>query len=202
MSVVLKNDNIKNINKYLTANMKHRGKPHFGLTGSMAESEIFGEVIRPVEFENWREGHNYMTRNEALRLVQESQPGNPSDPEPRFANDLQATIVERVYPNDYNRVRFFTAVGSPLDYLHHIDAFFEIDDGDFTYTITIDLKTHPVEKPATLKTDILLIYPTEGLDPNIDKEDYQSLIARTAQEIIEIFQEKQVRKSGYSKKAR
>ncbi|MFA6227566.1 MAG: hypothetical protein WC668_00040 [Patescibacteria group bacterium] len=182
--------------------MKKFGKPELGYTGGQIEEELFAEVNRPLRltFEQWLKNRDKfrMSKSEMFRLIKENQPAAPTTPDTDFAYDTQSEIVELLQKEeefsevDYNdllsRVKFFTAVNSPLDYGLGIDAFFEIylDDEHF---IRITLDAAGWEK-GDYKADILIVYPEEGIDPKEDKKDWKKFIQDQAQFIVEKFKSK------------
>ena len=164
------------------------GKPDLGYTGSMAESEAFGEVRGYMEHHEWlewkRENH-YMAYRESMDLVRKAQLGDPTEPNPRFASDMQATLVEKLCPGEYDKVRFYTAVGSNLDYQHGVDAFFEVKINDKQIIIvTMDVKIY---NPDSVKADILIVFPPEGLDPKDDHDEYYALLENSVMDIIDMI---------------
>jgi hypothetical protein len=164
------------------------GKPDLGLTGSMAESEALDKTTDAIEFEKWkkwREENHYIAYRESMDHVRNVQPGNPDNPKARFANNLRTMIAKALSPEDYEKIKFFTAVGSNLDYQHGVDAFFDIEiiEGE-THTITMDVKTY---EPKRVKADVLIVYPEEGLDPEKDEEEWNDLLVQSANSIISSF---------------
>jgi len=181
-----------------------REKPRFGLTGEMAENELFGEAGQKIniDFKKWLAKRNelYMPKRKAIEAVKENQPGDPREPGPKFASDVYEEVVRRLIeldgkennPDNYfeavGRVAFFTAVHSPLDYAHGVDAFFEIDSkADEFVRVELDASTH---RKAEFDADVLVEYPSGGLDPKDDKDDWESLVGRTADSILETFNAK------------
>lgn len=164
--------------------MSRRFEKPRGITGGMAEEEIFGSVENSQEFQEWLENHGYMTFKESMRVAKENQPGDPTDPDARFANDLHATLAEAISPDNYEMIRFNTAVGSNLDYQHGIDAFFEIETASGTIVVTLDVKTYDT---SNIKADVLIVYPNEGLDPKEDKLEWEDLLNQVASDIISVI---------------
>lgn len=186
--------------------MKKFGKPDFGYSGSQIEEELLGEVARPIrlEFKDWRAGREKfrMSRTEMYRLVKNNQPegSSPTAPDTSFAYDTQSMLVELLqrelsnifdkidYVDLLDRIQFFTAVNSPMDYALGIDAFFEIYlDDDFYIEITLDASGRDKED---YKADILIHYPEKGIDPQEDKAQWQEFITQQSQAIIEEFKRK------------
>src|SRR6185369_4444565 len=75
---------------------------------------------------------------ESMDLVRKNQPCDPSDPDPRCANDLHALIAEKLGLDDFSELKLYTAVGSPLDFWHGIDGFFEFRGHVLTIDLTVN----------------------------------------------------------------
>ena len=147
------------------------------------EREMLGELRKGIEKEQ------YQPYNEALDFVRENQPFDPSDPDPRFANDLHATIADALRLKDYKHLEFYTAVGSNLDQFHGVDAFIEWhtdpeNNPKAVQRVTLDITINP-QKGESYKADVLIYVPSEGLDPKEDREEFAELVNNTAEEILE-----------------
>ena len=132
-------------------------------TGHLFEQEVLG----PCRL-SWN--GDYTPFRESLRLVEKGQSGDPSDPESPTMNDLHALIAIALEIEDWSELRFYTALGSPLDQWHGIDGFFVFRGK----RVTIDLTINP-EKDGT-KAD-LVVHQSE-LD---DLEGLAQKIARRFQ---------------------
>jgi hypothetical protein len=159
-----------------------------GYTGGLIEREIFSEVDK----DKYPLTRDYLKFRDAIVAVKKSQPyEDPSDPEPRFSNDLQATIADKLGLDDYSHVRIYTAVGSHLDKFHKIDAFVEYDiTKNRIVRVTLDVTQNP-QKGAEYRADIVFHMPDEGLDPKIneDREIYNNKIKEIADKVVQIFKE-------------
>lgn len=174
----------------MTRGIEHtRGEPH--ISGSIVEQELLGG-IESQYFERFREA-TYIPYRQAMGMVKELQPFDPTDPEPRFANDLHASVAERLSLEDYAMLRFYTAVSKThLDVFHGVDGFFELQygaDPQDIVTATIDVTTRSKE---SWKADILVSAPPEGfdlLDPD-DKKRYRACMKEASEKLACILQEK------------
>lgn len=166
----------------------------FRTTGRIIETELFGETRENQE----RRHGQYVTYAASLEIVRLTQGDNdPTDPARPFANDLHATVAEELSPDDYSRIRFLTAIGSPLDRWHGVDGLFEFESEDGTATITtIDLTTNP-EKDV-YKADVIIQVPSDGLDREVDKDQYGEAVISAAQKVIEAFQLKLAKEEKYA----
>lgn len=105
---------------------------------SFTGTEIEEESLGHVQVSGYNGEH--MAYRESMRWVKAHQPKgwDPTDPSPRFANDLHASVAEALGLDDYSELRFYTAVGSPLDYFHGVDGFFEYRGKIVTIDVTVD----------------------------------------------------------------
>ncbi len=89
----------------------------------------------------------YLPFSEAVSFAKEHQPrGIRACP---IIKNAQAEIAKLV-SNKYSDVRFYTAVGSPLDTKHGVDCFFEQGDR----LVTVDLS---MREKSSFKADVLLV---------------------------------------------
>ncbi|MEK7653276.1 MAG: hypothetical protein AAB358_02250 [Patescibacteria group bacterium] len=163
-------------------------KPDFGLTGSMAQSEVFGEVKDAVEFKKWIENHTRLDFEEAIKDAKSRQPrdSDPHEPSPQFACNLHSKVMELLSLSDWERLSFFTAVGSHLDFQHGVDAFFELEtDEGKKITVTLDVKTY--ESSDHNKANVYFEYPQEGLDPQADPQKWSEKIDEVATLVVDVL---------------
>ncbi len=155
-------------------------------TGKIAETEMLGKTEREKSLKI-----SYLPYRSAMALVRQTQPGTsdsnykfgPSDPEPYFANDLHASIAELLELDNYDQLRYYTAVGSELDRYHGVDAFFDyfLEDPDHSVTITLDLTLNPHKEEY--KADVVLQASEEDLDLKGNKKGYSRLVEESANKI-------------------
>lgn len=102
-----------------------------GYTGRLFEEEFLG---------TWRGQWDggYITYSRAMNLVKSSQPWDPTDPDPRHANNLHALVADRLGIEDYAMLKLYTAIGSPMDRFHGVDGFFEFMGQIVTIDLTIN----------------------------------------------------------------
>ncbi|MBU0612384.1 hypothetical protein KKB10_00045 [Patescibacteria group bacterium] len=161
-----------------------------GYTGGLVENEMLG-TAQLERGKHARAQIEYQPYQQAIKTVREGQPGDPSDPEARFANDLHATIAEILKLENYSQLKFFTAVGSTLDRFHGVDGFFELQadpsSSESTIIVTLDITMNP-QKGDQYKADHIIEIPTDGLDPKEDKEAFTALVKTTAQQIVKLLE--------------
>ncbi len=111
-----------------------------GYTGRLLE----GELLMPL-LGTWK-GEGYFTEERSYDWVKKNQPWNPSDPSNKMANDLHYLVGEKLGLEDFNDLKLYSALGSPLDLYFGVDAFFEYGDAKITLDITAN--PHKTEHKA------------------------------------------------------
>ena len=139
--------------------------------GKFFEGAVLGECTA-----SW---DGYMSYKEAMCAVRQAQPGgDPTDPVKDTASDLHVFVCEELGCDDYSFVKFFTAIGSPLDFFHGVDAWFEFNGR----VVTIDVTLNPnKEKP---KADLVIL----GQDDGISRET----LRLSAKQIAKKFQKREI----------
>lgn len=114
----------------------------------------------------------YLKFEEAVEDVKKNQPwDDPSDPHPRFANDLHAEVaIELGLEDDYAPLEFYTAIGSSLDHYHGVDAFFEYEGA----RATLDITQNPAKQDG-YKAD--LIVGPEEVEYSVRRQEKAAEIA-------------------------
>jgi len=162
-----------------------------GYTGKISESEVLGET-KTEQAEAKREfGGEYIGFRQAVDLVKDVQPfKDPADPhEKPFPHDLHATLAEALSLDNYEQLRFYTAVGSYLDKKHGVDAFFELDLGNGkSARATLDMTQNP--KKQDYKADVVFQWPSEGLDRKDpgDRAAWQDKLREVSKELKDVLE--------------
>jgi hypothetical protein len=164
-----------------------------GYTGEIAESEVLGETTSEQKEKEAEFQGEYITFNQAADPVKDNQfqpfkdPTNPH--EKPFPYDVHATLVDVLSLDNYEQVRFYTAVGSYLDKKHGIDAFFELDlgSGD-SVRATLDMTQNP--RKHDYKADVVFYWPKEGLDRKDpgDRIVWQDKVNEVSKELKEVLE--------------
>lgn len=163
-----------------------------GYTGKIAESEVLGETTPEQKEKESEFNGEYINFQQAVDLVKdvERQPfKDPTNPhEKPFPHDLHATIVEMLSLDNYEQVRFYTAVGSYLDKKHGIDAFVELilDNGNLVRA-TLDMTQNPNKQDY--KADVVFQWPNDGIDRKdpSDRITWQDKVNEVAKELSEVL---------------
>ncbi|MDP3244657.1 MAG: hypothetical protein Q8M83_03290 [bacterium] len=131
----------------------------------------------------------YLSYNKALRLVRECQPGDPTDPKKDFSRDLRVAIIDdlKIEPGQENAVKIYTALRSPLDKFHGVDAVVEIEEGKKIRRATLDVSLN-TKKGEGYKADVVALGeipdPTEGGQA---EELYLKRVEEIAEEIVKVL---------------
>jgi hypothetical protein len=108
-----------------------------GITGHLLEAEVFGDVIVA-----WSGTMEYVPYRQAMRRCREHQPKSwdPTDPSTRAGSDLYASVALMleafVGQFDWGELKLFSSIGSPLDFFHGVDGWFEFRGRIVTVDIT------------------------------------------------------------------
>ncbi|PIR89383.1 MAG: hypothetical protein COU07_00590 [Candidatus Harrisonbacteria bacterium CG10_big_fil_rev_8_21_14_0_10_40_38] len=139
--------------------------------GQDLEMDILGENVKPEA----KYDGKYKQFKESLDLVKENQPEgwDPKDPPvapTSFPSDLHLFVTEALEADGEKEgsLKFFDALGSHLDKLHGIDAFFtyevEVKKGPRKEAVvTLDLTENPKKADRGAKADVILYIP-EGVN--------------------------------------
>ena len=101
-----------------------------GLTGRLFEWSVLGrELVTPLSL------RGYMSYQKAMALARRLASWDPTDPEPQMANTLHFYVCEALGVECYSEVRFYSALGTPLDLFHGVDCWIEVRGR----VVTIDL---------------------------------------------------------------
>lgn len=172
-----------------------------GGEGTDFEWDIFGAVdTKNPEFQKElakvTKPNEFVFFPDAMKLVKKFQPGDPRNPERALARDLRIEIIDQLgltEEKDMDKVKFYTAIGTPLDKWHSIDGFFEIElENGITVRITLDATTIDTEKKIKrgqeIKADIIIT--EKELDLGNEK-NLPEKITGIAKDIVEVFKTKQ-----------
>lgn len=125
---------------------------------------------------------SYMEFKEAVDFIKNQDQPLPFD-RPRIAKELRKYVAELCAKNpsgnDSEPVRFYTAINSPLDTYHGVDAFFEQGNRRVTLDITMHAKDN-------FKADVVLIasLDEEGI-PVVDDVEFERVANEIAEKLIE-----------------
>ncbi len=103
--------------------------------------------------------HGYMEYKESLTWAKDHQPkkdyNNPETLDSQQLLQLKSAVSSKLTNVD-EVLRFYTAIGSPLDVLHGVDGFFEVGD----HIVTVDLTLNSDKVIA--KADVVILADNEN----------------------------------------
>lgn len=164
--------------------------------GKKVEAELFGQVKSNSD-------NQYQTYERALADVKQAKINNdPLNPVKDFAKLLRLKVANRLSPEDPSRVKFYTAINTPLDLKHGVDAVIEFTPvSSRAIRVTIDITMNPDKIDG--HADIVFSVPTGGLPDypktvrdRYDKEDrdeFCKYVDSLAEEVCEHLKSEQVR---------
>lgn len=157
------------------------------LKGREAEAEYISKVRRQYSELFGKEYYSAFSEDDEKRAreaVEKMQPWpDPSDPSPEFANDLHATLADKLGLEDYADLEFYTAVNSHLDLYFGQDAFFKIKIGDKEIIVSLDLTANPDK--VSSKADVIIHVPSDYVvSRKENRSEYLAIISETVDTII------------------
>lgn len=151
------------------------------------ENPKYQEALEKIKKPSKNPAFNYYVKfDDALKLARKFQPlidkENPEkgraelhNPQSHFLKELRLALVEFLDADDDDeRIRVYTTVGTPLDYLNGTDAIIDIDGK----IITVDIKKFVGEyKKSTSKADIVLNDPFPNPKNTEDEIEMDAFVA-------------------------
>lgn len=143
-----------------------------------AQEEAFGNSIPEKELEQMERGH-YKSAMELVRAK-----GVEAEAKTEFSNELKEKLVEK-FNIDERLIKIISATGTPLDRLHKISAWVEIDDYGRKIIITLDIFTDEENKRD--RADVIFQKPECGFNPKVNSEEYKETLNNVVEDIIDKF---------------
>ncbi|MBI2483185.1 hypothetical protein HYV74_03345 [Candidatus Uhrbacteria bacterium] len=167
------------------------GEPSWSYTGRQFERDFVGSITQDRAYQEALQKvatpDGFVRFDAALRLVRAHQPWDPTNPDADLLRDLRLEIIDQLHlrEQDADRVRAYTAVGSPLDIFHGIDAFIEYQDQktENVRRITLDLTLKEHKDADQRKANILI----REL-PAPEEDTYLQAVTRYAKEAMRFLQ--------------
>lgn len=111
---------------------------------------------------------------------------------PDFADELHTVVCEKLNLNDPEKLHYYTAIGSTIDFGLGTDAFMEIDVGDDMVRVTLDgtfnLFKESHGKDGKPEADVIFVFPTETEEEN--PFGWKHAIDNAAEFIAKAFKDK------------
>ncbi len=149
-------------------------------------------------------GPNSLPLKEAVEITKEYQPWDPTNPNKEFAKELRLALAEKLRlktDEDLERIKFFTAVGGPLD-AHGIDCFItykaKTGRGGKEYIVSYDVTKNP-DKEILKGADLFIEGDVpDPSDSDFDEAKYLKVVDDYAQKSLSILRAKMgQRKEGF-----
>jgi hypothetical protein len=133
-----------------------------GYTGRLLEAEVLPQCTDTLTC--------HLPYKVAMARVRMNQPAgwNPKDPASKCMNNFHTLVAEALETTDYSELKLFSAVGSPLDFFHGVDAFFEFQGRIVTIDVTknphkLEGKADFILQECVLEDEIALQAYAEGI---------------------------------------
>ena len=161
--------------------------------GTVNEASLFGDVTKgpgSFKYQDVLKKHptkkGYLPFDNALVLVREAQIQDPMNPQRKFMRDLRDMVIFKMNM-DKNKAAhnlgIYSAIRTPLDLYHGVDAFIELQTSDGKLKIVTMDATLNKEKLDTekAKADILIGEVPEHID---HPQEYKDFIDKIADQIV------------------
>ena len=174
------------------------GRSHEERSGKLNEAFLLGDVTKGKNNARYLEtlkkyheqrGHDprsaYLSYEASLELAREVQADNPKNPTRKFPHDLQHLITEEwhaVMKDGKWSIEVYSAVGTPLDVYHGVDAFVIIrgeDQRKWTITFDATINEKKIES-ADIKAHVLISDLPDPIDQERAYYDAVRAIAKKA----------------------
>ncbi len=148
-------------------------------SGRLNERDALGDFKRtPAFMRAYRAAANergYVNYRQSVELVEQHYEGDPTNPAKPLANELRMAVIDELgleTDADMDRIKFFTAIGTPLDHFHGVDAWIEfVPEVGPPRRVTIDVTLNPNKE--THKADVIV---QEFPDPSENEERFMELV--------------------------
>ncbi|MBI4435222.1 hypothetical protein HY630_00980 [Candidatus Uhrbacteria bacterium] len=144
-------------------------------SGRLNERDVLGEFKPTPEglkaFRAEANERGYIARGRAIELVRKFTKEDPTNPRQPFAKELRLAIIDELGledDKDLDRIRFYSAVGTPLDVFHGVDGWVEfVPEVGTPQMVTLDATMDP--EKIEHKADIIV---QQFPDPEEDEKAF------------------------------
>lgn len=155
-----------------------RGPREF-YSGRLSESDMFGDFQTTPEgvkaFKVVAGERGYIARGQAIELIRKHTKEDPTNPTKPFANEIRLAVAEELGledDEDLDRLRFYSAVGTPLDVFHGVDGWIEFHmEGGASRIVTMDVTLDPGKTEH--KADVIVHAVP---DPSENEKQFMELV--------------------------
>ena len=155
-------------------------------SGRMNEQDVLGEFKPTPEglkaFRAEAQEGGYLTRGRAIELIRQYTKEDPTNPNKPFAKELRLAVIDQLGledDEDLDRVRFYSAVGTPLDVFHGVDGWIEfVLEKGVSRMVTLDVTMDPGKLEH--KADVIV---QQIPDPSESEKRFMSAVDGYAREV-------------------
>lgn len=148
-------------------------------SGRLSESDLFGDFkTTPAGVSAFKaevSERGYITRARAIELIRKHTQEDPTNPTRPFAKELRLAVAEELgleSDTDLDNLRFYSALGTPLDVFHGVDGWIEFrPEGGSPRVVTIDVTLDPAKLEH--KADVIV---HEVPDPAENEKRFLKLV--------------------------
>jgi hypothetical protein len=162
-------------------------------SGAEHEIDLLGSIPRDTKMRRLMEKmgadseSGYMPYKKAVELAKHLQPGDPTNPDKDFLNELRIAVQDALEldPDD-DSLKAFTAVGTPLDKFHGVDGFITLTDGQREHMVTLDATLRQDKLEEGHKADIMI---GELPMPEEDEDAYIAAVEALGSQVADRMKE-------------
>ncbi|MBI5793623.1 hypothetical protein HZA87_00855 [Candidatus Uhrbacteria bacterium] len=157
-------------------------------SGRFNERDVLGEFrsnaagLRALQDEAGERG--YIARGRAIDLIRQHTQEDPTNPRKPFAKELRLAVIDELgleEDDDLDRIRFYSAVGTPLDVFHGVDGWIEfVPEKGSIQMITLDVMLDPGK--VSHKADVIV---QQFPDPVEDEVAFLEAVEGYASEVAD-----------------
>jgi hypothetical protein len=170
-------------------------------SGTEFEYDMFDQVnVRDPQFreEMARLGakeSGYLPFTKAVELTKKFQPGDPANPRKDFYRELLIALQEKLGVDpESGDLKAYTAVGTPLDKFHGVDAFITLNRKGRETMVTMDATLRKEKLDGGWKADVM-VGEVPASEENEDA--YLDAIGTIADKVANKFKEQPPQASGW-----
>ncbi|HRY62326.1 MAG TPA: hypothetical protein P5056_00970 [Candidatus Paceibacterota bacterium] len=175
------------------------GTLEWGVFGGIGKGKVMTAIkemgLTTEEFLKLKD-KGYLPYDKSIDLVKRIQnvteKHNPANPEKMIVRDIKDFLEEFLKKKSEN-VRFYSALKTPLDIMHGVDAFFEIDlekeegkEQQKPVVVTMDITMRAKEGDKDQKANVLIRMP-DGAPLSAD-DDYEAKVKQIARAVKDAFE--------------
>lgn len=167
-------------------------------SGRLQELFLFGDITRGRNELRYQEAlktimpkyqknktSSYLPFQGAAELVRMAQEGDARNPKKRFMKDLRNAVAKKLQLSltSAQSLTIYSAIGTPLDIYHGVDAFVELkDEKELTRRVTMDATINAEKiKEERTKSDVLIGEVPDSIE---HEKEYLAFVDCVADQIV------------------